>query len=437
MSVFSGTREWIYAKRVGGRFQKLHRLSGIALIGALFIGPWIRVGGHPAILADVPARRAYLLGYVFTASDGFLMVLGALMAAFGLFLASALLGRLWCGYLCPQTVFLEEWVRRVEHWFEGDASARRRRDAGPWTLDRIARKTGKVLTLWGLALALGMTVISYFGEARLMWTGQGSSSAYMMVGIISSAAMADWLWFREQLCIYLCPYARFQSVLTDDYSLTVSFDSSVPILPGRAGVESGCIDCKKCVTVCPQGIDIRDGFQLECINCARCVDACTDVMGKLDRPSLVNYTTIALQEGRPQKTVRPRVVAYAALITGIAAVLVGTLVLHNPIEVTLNRAPGMLYQLGDDNVVRNTFLLRVVNNDGNQARDFDLSVDGLVGAVINTPALHLGPEEGRTVPVVISAPRQGTAATVPLTVTLAGGEKPVILKTTFKAPGDT
>jgi cytochrome c oxidase accessory protein FixG len=437
MSIFSGTRKWIYAKRVEGRFQKLHRLSGIALIGALFIGPWIRVGGHPAVLADVPARRFYLLGEVFTADDGFLMVLAALMAAFSLFLASALLGRLWCGYFCPQTVFLEEWVRRVEHLFEGDASARRRRDSGPWTAERIARKTGKVVTLGALAFTLAMSVISYFGDARLMWTGNGSTTAYTMVGIISTGAMVDWLWFREQLCIYLCPYARFQSVLTDDYSLTVSFDTAVPVLKGRAGVESGaCIDCRKCVTVCPQGIDIRDGFQLECINCGRCVDACSDVMGKLDRPSLVNYTTIALQEGRPQKTVRPRVVVYGTLVTGLAAAILSMMVLHNPLDISLQRAPGTFYQLDDDGRVRNTYLLRIVNNAPGEPRDFSLDVSGLPGAEVEVPAIRLASEEARTVPLVVRVDRSLGATTVPIAVTIRGGQRDHTVNTTFKAPGE-
>ena len=435
MSLFHGTRSWVYAKTVKGRFQRLHRWSGVALISLLFVVPWITVGAHPAVLIDIPARRFFLMGHVFTASDGFLMVLMALIAAFTMFLASALLGRLWCGYFCPQTVFMEEWVRRVEDLFEGDAIKRRKRDQGPWTADRFARKTGKVATLTVLAAVLALTVVSYFAGASALWTGEGSRTAYTMVAIIVGFALADWLWFREQLCIYVCPYARFQSVLTDDYSLTVSFDK-VPIVPGKKGVESGaCIDCKKCVTVCPQGIDIRDGFQLECINCARCVDACAEVMEKFERPSLVNYTTIALQEGRPQNTFRSRVLLYSALVFGLSAVLVGSMVLHNPVEVSVQRAPGTLYQLDEGGVVRNTFLLRVANNLAGDAQEFTVTVAGLDEPEVQVPLLVLRSEEVRTVPLVVQVPRADVGTTTAITVTVSSEGGTQDIQTTFKAPG--
>ncbi len=435
MSIFHHTRQWIYTRNVQGKFQKLHRASGFLLIAILFVVPWINVGGHPAVMADIPARRFYFFGHVFTASDGFLLVLLALLAAFGLFLASALLGRIWCGYMCPQTVFLEEWVRRIEALVEGDGAARMRRDEGPWNFDKIWRKTVKVLLLAVLAFVLAMSVVSWFAGARWLWTGQASSASYVMVGVIFAGAMADWLWFREQLCIYLCPYARFQSVLTDDYSLTVSYDSSVPIMHGKAAIEANaCIDCKKCVTVCPQGIDIRDGFQLECINCARCIDACTEVMRKFNRPSLVNYTTIALQEGRPQKTLRPRVLLYGSLVTGLAVAIVATLALHNPLDVSIQRAPGTFFQVDPDGMVRNTYMLRIVNNAAGDARDFSLEIEGLEGAEVQVPDLHLKPEEARTVPVIVRAPRD-TPSSVPISVTIHGGQRDYHLKTIFIAPG--
>ncbi|MCB9671812.1 MAG: cytochrome c oxidase accessory protein CcoG [Alphaproteobacteria bacterium] len=435
MSMFHGTRQWIYTRNVMGRFQHLHRATGFGLIMFLFVVPWINVGNHPAVLADVPARRFYLLGHVFTASDGFLMVLMALMAAFSLFLASALLGRVWCGYMCPQTVFLEEWVRRVEAIVEGDGASRLRRDAGPWNFDKIWRKSAKVALLAIHAFVLAMSVVSWFAGARWLWTGEASTASYMIVGVIFAGMMADWLWFREQLCIYLCPYARFQSVLTDDYSLTVSYDSAVPIMQGKAAIEAkACIDCKKCVTVCPQGIDIRDGFQLECINCARCVDACTDVMRKFDRPSLVNYTTIALQEGRPQKTLRPRVMLYGTLVTGLAVGIVATMALHNPLDISIQRLPGSTYALDGDGLVRNTYLVRIVNNAQGDDRKFTLDIEGIPGAEVEMNELVLKPEEARQVPLVIRAPN-GARSIVPVKITVKGGQRDYEVNTTFMAPG--
>jgi cytochrome c oxidase accessory protein FixG len=261
MSLFSGTRQWLYTRNVAGRYQNLHRWSGRALIAALFVAPWLSMGGHPLVRIDLPARRLYMIGQIFTASDGFLIALTGLLAAFMLFFVSAVFGRLWCGYFCPQTVFLEEWVRRVEALVEGDGPTRWRRDQGPWTAEKVARKGAKVVILTVLAVTLSMTVMSYFAGAGAIWTGAAGPVDYTMVGIFTTAALGDWLWFREQLCIYLCPYARFQSALTDENSLMVGFDPHVAIGKGKSAADKGdCIDCKKCVTVCPMGIDIRDGF---------------------------------------------------------------------------------------------------------------------------------------------------------------------------------
>lgn len=435
MSVFSGTRQWIYTRTIGGRFQNLHRWSGRLLIGALFVLPWLSFRGHPMVLIDLPARRLYLAGQIFTAANGYLMVLGALLAAFSLFFVSAVFGRMWCGYLCPQTVFLEEWVRRVEAFVEGDSSVRARRDRGPWTMDRFARKSAKVGLLTILALVLGMSVVSYFAGATTLWTGAAGSTAYWMVGTLAGAALVDWLWFREQLCIYVCPYARFQSALTDDHSMTVGFDPTVQIRSGKEAALAGdCIDCKKCVTACPMGIDIRDGFQLECINCARCIDACESVMPELGFPSHVRYTTIAADHGEPTRLVRPRTIAYGALVTGLAAALVASIGLHNPVEVTLHRSPGTLYQLDDDGYVRNTYLLRVVNNDAVASHAFAVGVEGLEGVQVTVPVLVLASGEDRTVPLVVRVPADTASNTLPVRITVHSDGRQKIVNTTFKGP---
>ncbi|MCB9675299.1 MAG: cytochrome c oxidase accessory protein CcoG [Alphaproteobacteria bacterium] len=435
MSVFSGTRKWIYTRNIAGRYQKLHRWSGRALIAFLFVAPWLSWGGHPLVRIDLPARRLYLVGQIFTASDGFLIALTGLLAAFMLFFVSALFGRLWCGYFCPQTVFLEEWVRRVENLVEGDGPTRWRRDEGPWNADKIARKSAKVVILAALAFALGMTVLSYFAGAWNLWTGAAGAADYTMVGVIVAGALADWLWFREQLCIYLCPYARFQSALTDENSLMVGFNPEAKIEKGRDAAEHGnCIDCKKCVTVCPMGIDIRDGFQLECINCARCVDACVDVMGKLGKPTLVRYTTIAMDEGKPMKIVRPRTVVYGTIVTGIAAVLLGSILLHNPIEVTVNRSPGTLFQIDADGHVRNTYMLKVVNNDPVKKHAFAIGVQGLPDVKVSVPPLILEPGEDRTVPLVVRVPTDKVENTRSFDIVVHTDGEERTVHTTFKGP---
>ncbi|MFK7928546.1 MAG: cytochrome c oxidase accessory protein CcoG [Myxococcota bacterium] len=435
MSLFSGTREWIYTWDVGGRWSQVHRWSGRLFVWSLFVLPWLSWGGQPLVRADLPARRLYFIGQVFTAADGFLLVLGALVAAFGLFFISSVFGRIWCGFLCPQTVLLEEWVRRVESWVEGSAPKRRRRDAGPWTFDKIWRKTAKVVILTGLAIFLGMTVLSYFTGPVEIWTGQGGTTAYVLVGLVTGGMLADWLWFREQLCIYLCPYARFQSALVDEHSLSVSFNPDVEIKPGKKSGQAGnCIDCRKCVTACPMGIDIRDGFHLECITCARCVDACTAVMTKFDQPSLVRWSTYAADAGKKTQYIRPRTVIYGTIITGIAAALLGMIMLHNPIEVSLNRSPGTMYQVDYDGFVRNTYLLRVVNNDAQSAHTFAVTVEGLEHFDLSMPELVLEAGEDRTVPLILRIPTSDAKNFHEIAIKVDTGSDVRMVETTFRGP---
>ena len=435
MSLFSGTRKWIYYRKAEGRFTRLHRLTGQALIALLFIVPWLSIGGIPLLHVDLPARRLNLLGQVFTASDGFLMAIAAMLAAFLLFAVSALFGRIWCGWMCPQTVFLEEWVRIVEQLFEGDGGKRARRDAGPWTFDKAWRKVGKVGTLTALALLLGGTVLSYFAGPVAFWTGQAGPVDYTLAGILATGALVDWLWFREQLCIYLCPYARFQSALTDSDSLMVSYDASKPIGKGKAFAQRGdCFDCGKCVNVCPMGIDIRDGFQLECINCARCVDACTSVMEPLGHETIVRYSTMAKDEGRKTRWLRPRTVIYAAIITGLATVLLSGIALHNPIEVSMNRLPGTTYQVDDDGMVRNTFMLRVVNNDPVAQQAFAVGVVGLEDVSVSVQPIVLAANEERTVPLVIRVPAEDARHGVPFEVTVRSAERERTVPATLMGP---
>lgn len=433
---FRRTRQWVYPRTIEGRFQRLHHRSGLVMQLFLIVTPWLTIGGQPAVRIDLPARRLYLLGTVFTAADGFLLVLLALMAAFSLFFFTSLFGRIWCGYVCPQTVFLEGWVRPLERFFEGDRGARMRRDAGPWTVDKAWRKTAKLTAFAAVAWFFAMSLQGWFAGPVALWTGAAGSADYTFVGLIAGGLFLDWAWFREQLCIYLCPYARFQSALTDDESWTVGYDAAraEPRAKGKASAKVGrCIDCNKCVEVCPQGIDIRDGFQLECIACARCVDACEQVMGKLGHPSLVRYTTIAADLGRKTRTVRPRTVVYAGLLITLSSVFVGLTLLHQPLAATVNRAPGTLFQVDADGLVRNTFLLQIDNNDPLKQHTFHVEVRGLDTAHVIVPELTLAAMEGRTVPLVVRVPRPVRASS-PFEVRVSSAMGAVTLDTTFQAP---
>ena len=430
-------RAWVYTATVKGRFQRLHRVSGVILQAILFITPWITVGEHPAFLFDLAGRRLFALGQIFTPRDTLFLVLIGLFGAFTLFLFTSLFGRLWCGYACPQTVFLEEWIRPIETAIEGERGRRIARDKGPWVWDKIWRKALKWTIFALAAVVVAMTFMSWMSPARALWTGEASLVTYGLVGALSAVMFADFAWFREQFCNYLCPYARFQGALTDDESQVVAYNVTLGD-PGRgtkeAAATGACIDCKKCVAVCPQGIDIRDGYQLECVNCARCVDACEGVMGKLEHEPLIQYTTVAAEQGKKTRLLRPRTVAYGAILSLIATFFLVKINNRHDIEVAVNRAPGTLFTVDEDGWVRNTYLLEVHNNHGVSGKaDFTVAVVGIPGAEVIVPPVQLDSDETLRVPLVVRVPpNAGLSRTAPLQVMVSSPFDAVIVNTTFK-----
>jgi cytochrome c oxidase accessory protein FixG len=435
---FSGTRKWVYAERVTGHYQVLHRWSGRALLAFLVITPWLRIAGHPAVRIDLPARRVYALGTIFTAADGFLMVLMGLLAAFSLFFFTSLYGRLWCGYACPQTVFLEEFIRPIERFTEGDRAMRMKRDAGPWTGEKIARKAAKFAAFAAVAAFVSMSFQSWFAGAPEIWMGMAGPVDYTLVGIFSAGWFLDFAWFREQLCNYVCPYARFQGALADEESQVVMYDLDRGEPRGKAAKDrGGCIDCNKCVVVCPQGIDIRNGYQLECITCGRCIDACESVMGKLGHPTLVKYGTIAETQGKKPRLIRPRTVVYAGLLTAVSAAIVSVIAFHEPLEAHVQRAPGSLYTVDEDGWIRNTFMLKLVNNDVDPKPErFAVAIEGLEDAELIAPDVELGSTESRTVPLVVRVKASDDMPrTIPFSVKVSTDDGEVVQETTFKTPG--
>ena len=436
----TGGRDWIYTGEISGRFQKIHRATGVVLYTILFFTPWVNVGGHPAVSVDLAARRLFLLGQVFTPRDSIFLVLLLLGAAFTLFFLTSLFGRLWCGYTCPQTVFLEELIRPIERFWEGSRGQRMKADQQPTRFPVLAKKAGKQISFLLVSFVLAMALTSFFVAPLDLWTGNASLGMYGVMASVALLLFFDFTWFREQMCNYICPYARFQGALTDDYSIGIEYDAirGEPRKKGRRKAgdahAGSCVDCGKCASVCPQGVDIRNGFQMECINCARCIDACSGVMAKFEQPSLIRYTTIAEQQGRKQKWLRPRTVAYAALLSGLGTMF---LVLSNGrhrIEATVNRAPGTLYQLDADGWVRNTFLLQVANNDLEQTLSVTVRLDGLPGAELVVPPIQVAPAGQVNVPLVVRVPASSTLdRTTPLQITVSGDEDERVVATTFKS----
>lgn len=439
MAMFRGTRNWLYVMAVEGRLRRLRQLAAVVLHLILFIPPWIVVRGNPALRLDLEARRLYAFGAIFTASDTILLLLILLFLAFSLFFFTSLFGRLWCGYACPQTVFLEEWIRPIERWIEGPRGQWMHRDRGPLTLERIARKAAKWTVFAAASFLVSMSFMSYFAGARELWSGTAGPVEYSLVAIFAFVWFLDFAWFREQFCNYLCPYARFQSAMTDEQTLLTTYDVArgEPRGVPTARDTGACIACQKCVAVCPQGIDIRNGFQLECIACGACQDACDDVLGRLGHPGLIRYTSMAAAEGRKVRRVRPRTVVYASLLTGLAAAGIALLATRVPFEATVGRAPGSLFTIDADGFVRNTYLLELTNNRPGPEVPFHVQVEGVPGAQVVAQDVRLASSETRTVPLVVRLPSTSSMArTIPIQVKVATPGAEQLLETTFKTGGE-
>ncbi len=437
--LFENKRKWIYEQKVTGPWQRLRKGTFTLLHLILFVTPWLVIKGNPALLIDLPGRRLYVFGAIFTAADTIFLLFLLLFLAFSLFFFTSLFGRLWCGFACPQTVFLDTWIRPFEEWIEGDWVHRRKRDEGGWTFDRLWRKAVKWGGYLAIAIVISMSFASYFSPARAVWSGQSGSVVYTIVAIFTAVWFLDLAWFREQFCNYLCPYARFQSALTDAETLLVQYE--VPRGEPRGGADAKsagrCIECNKCVFVCPQGIDIRNGFQLECIACARCIDACDIVMDKIGHESLITWSSMAESQGKKPRRLRPRTVAYGGILTGIAAAVTVLLVARAPFDATVQRAPGSLFVMDADGYVRNTFLVRVTNKEASAGPvTFHVRVEGVPPEDVTVQDFTLGTTENATIPMVIRMKADAALPrTIPIEVHVSSPSHEVKLAATFKTEG--
>lgn len=366
-----GNRSYIYSAEVKGKWHSRRAWIQTGLLVFFLVMPWIRIAGKPAILLDVVHRRFSILGMEFWAHDApmVLFVLGGFV--FSLVFVTSVWGRAWCGWACPQTVFIERIYRKIETWIEGDSVKRKQRDQAPLSADLVWRKGAKWTAFTLVSLGVTHSFLAYFvGTERVLEMMQHSPSAnltsFLVILVTTGIILFDFGWFREQFCVIACPYGRFQSVLMDQRSMLVGYDAKRGEPRGKAapgGAPAGdCVDCYRCVQVCPTGIDIRRGLQLECIACTACIDACDDVMTRLKRPTgLIRYSTqTELTEGPGEKTgvsaLRPRSLFYGAILA-ILAVGFAILVTHRvDLDQTWVRAVGTPYD-----VIQNASGTTVVN----------------------------------------------------------------------------
>ena len=414
----------IYARAVSGWFAGW-RWAMVWATQLVFYGlPWLEWNQRQAVLFDLGARRFYIFGLVLYPQDFIYLTALLIISAYSLFLFTAVAGRLWCGFACPQTVYTEIFMW-VERKIQGDRNARMRRDAGPWTLDRIARAAAKNGVWLVIALWTGFTFVGYFTPIRTLanLVSQFALGPWELfwIGFYSLATFGNAGFLREQVCKYMCPYARFQSVMFDKDTLIVSYDAergeprgsrSRKAAPKTLG-KGDCIDCNLCVQVCPTGIDIRKGLQYECIGCTACIDVCNGVMDKMKYPrGLIRYAT---QNGLAnrlshaevlKRVLRPRVLVYFTILLILVAALVTSIVMRSPFRVDVVRDRGSLARQVDDGQIENVYRLQIMNATETPHR-YRVAVSGLDGIGIDGPStIEVMPAEARWMTVSVRVPPQ-------------------------------
>jgi cytochrome c oxidase accessory protein FixG len=384
----------IYPREIGGRFDRLSKIATTTLLGLFYVVPWLQWDERQAVLFDLPARKFYLIGLTLWPQDFPYLALLLIIAALSLFFFTALAGRLWCGFACPQTVWTEAFIW-MEQFTEGTRSQRMKLDKAPWSLTKFRKKASKQFLWIMFSMWTGFTFVGYFTEIRQL----GLDILNFSIGgwtlfwglFYGFATYGNAGYMREQVCKYMCPYARFQSAMFDKDTLIISYDErrgeprggrKRSVDPKKAGL-GDCIDCQLCVQVCPTGIDIREGLQYECIACAVCIDACDSIMDKMNYPrGLVRYTTEHSLSNETTHVLRPRMFVYATLLLILCGALVSSMMMRTPVILDVIRDRNSLYRELPDDIIENIYTLKIINQS-NDARAFVLSVGGPDGITLD------------------------------------------------------
>lgn len=374
----TGKRVWLYPKKPKGYYHNLRIGLTVLLLGLLFAGPFITIGGRPLLLLNLFERKFVIFGQAFWPQDFFLLaLLGITMFVF-VILFTVVFGRLWCGWACPQTLFMEMVFRKIEYWIEGDANQQRKLNKRPWDFEKVWKKSLKHTIYAIFAVLISHTVMSYLigiEQVREIVTTSPQENMAGFTGMLFFTGVFYWVfaYFREQACVVVCPYGRLQGVLLDSKSIAVMYDwlRGEPrgrIKKGEETDEKGdCIDCKLCVHACPTGIDIRNGTQLECVNCTACIDACDEVMEKVNKPKgLIRYASHDSIASGAKTLFNTRVKAYSVVLLVLLGILSTALVTRSDIETTILKVPGQLYQKTPEGNITNLYNIQFVNKTYNK-----------------------------------------------------------------------
>jgi len=436
----------IYPRAVSGWFATW-RWTFVWLTQILFYGlPWLQWSGRQAVLFDLEAQRFYILGLVLYPQDLIFLAALLVLSALALFLFTAVAGRLWCGYTCPQTVYTEIFMW-VERRIEGDRIARMRLDQAPWSAVKLARKSGKQAAWLAIGLFTGFSFVGYFtpirelGQAALAFDVSAWNAFWILFYGAATYGNAGYL--REQMCKYMCPYARFQSALIDKDSLIITYDAargdprgsrSRKASPAAQGL-GDCVDCTLCVQVCPTGIDIRNGLQNECIGCAACIDVCNGVMDRMGyEKGLIRYSTEnGVRHGWTRlqmfkRALRPRVLIYGAVLAAASTAFAASVVLRSPFQFDVIKDRGALARIVDEGAVENVYRLQIMNRT-EVPQTYRVTASGIAGLVLAAPKVTVAPAGIESIVVSLRLPHEAAQP-------LRGQAAPVAFEVTMRSPAE-
>ena len=368
----NGKRNWIYAQKPKGRLYNARSIVSIVYLVLFFSIPFIRINGTPFFLFNILERRFIFFGVTFWPQDFFIFGIGMLVFILFIVLFTVVFGRAFCGWACPQTVFMEMVFRKIEYWIEGDATHQKMLNRQPWTNEKIIKKTAKHFVFFLMAFIIANTFLAYIigtDELFKLITEPVTEhiGGFISILVFTGVFYGVYSWFREQVCLIVCPYGRLQGVMTDRNSILVAYDYTRGEPRGKykkadRASKGDCIDCNQCVKVCPTGIDIRNGTQLECISCTACIDACDNIMDKVGSPrGLIRYASENGIANKQKLRITSRIAAYSAVLVALLGVFVVLLATRKDVDTTILRTPGMLFQEQENNMISNLYNIRLIN----------------------------------------------------------------------------
>ena len=449
-----GHRMWLYPKKPKGRIYDLRTWFSALLLVVLFTGPFIKIQGNPLLLFNIVDRKFSIFGQIFWPQDSFFFALGMLIFITGIIIFTAVFGRIWCGWACPQTLLMEMVFRRIEYWIEGDSVAQRQLAKSTWTGKKIFKRTVKYTLFSCLSFVISNTLLAYTIGADQLYdivtdNPLNHTKGLAAMVIFTLVFFTIFARFREQACTFICPYGRFQSTLLDENTIVVGYDhkrgeprsrqrkNSLQEKDARESL-GDCVDCHQCVAVCPTGIDIRNGTQMECVNCTACIDACNGVMSKLKRPlGLVRYASLnGIEKNQPLR-ITPRIKGYCVILTALTIAFFSLLITRSDIETSLLRAPGTLFQTPTDGRISNLYLLKLMNKT---SRDIPVELklenyEGKIQVIGGNPLVKAGSLAESSVLVELSINQLNSFENRLEIGVYSGKEKLEAVDTIFLGPG--